>query len=69
MPRALLERGDQEAWKAEPAGSLRDALRLAREGERRQPTEADCPPPRLFSGPKPELISGQLSLFDGDEPA
>jgi hypothetical protein len=57
-----------EAWKAEPAGPLRDALRLAREGEKRRPTLADHPPMRTFPGRKPELISGQLSL-DGDDEA
>jgi hypothetical protein len=57
-----------QAWRDERSGALRDALRLAREGERRQPTEADVPSPRPFPGPKRKPIPGQLTL-DGGEAA
>jgi hypothetical protein len=59
---------DREAWKDESRGPLRDALRLAREGERRTPTEDDRPSAHPFPGPKRKPIAGQLSL-DGDEAA
>jgi hypothetical protein len=57
---------DPQAWRDEPANGLRDALRLAREGERRRATGADAPPARPFPGPKRRPIPGQLTL-DGDE--
>lgn len=68
MPRLPLPFDDREAWRDESAGALRDALRLAREGERRQPTEDDCPPVRPFPGRKRKPIPGQLTI-DGDEAA
>jgi hypothetical protein len=67
MTRRLRPLHDREAWRDE-SGALRDALRLARDCERRRPTEDECPPVRSFPGPKCKPIPGQLCL-DGDEAA